>query len=105
MAAVAIGALAGAALGNEIGRYLDRADRLHLSSATTAAHQVPIGKRIEWKNPNSGSFGSVTASCEGRLQQTGARCREFQNKLTVRGRTGEYVGVACRVRDGSWMVM
>tara|TARA_E500000331_G_scaffold348335_1_gene389793 strand:- start:244 stop:423 length:180 start_codon:yes stop_codon:yes gene_type:complete len=56
LAAVVIGALAGAALGNEIGRSLDRADRLHLSSATTAAHQVPIGKSIVWKNPNSGSW-------------------------------------------------
>ena len=105
LAAVAIGALAGAALGNEVGQSLNRADRLHLSSATKSAHQAPIGKSIKWKNSNSGSFGSVTASREGRHQQTGARCREFQNELTVRGRTREYVGVACRARDGSWMVM
>jgi surface antigen len=49
LAAVAIGALAGAALGNEVGQSLDRADRLHISSATKSAHQAPIGKRIKWK--------------------------------------------------------
>ena len=105
VAAVAIGVLAGAALGNEVGRSLDRVDHLHQSSATTAAYQAPIGRRIKWKNPNSGSFGSVTASREGRHQQTCAWCREFQYELTVIGRTREYVGVACRARDGSWMVM
>lgn len=105
LAAVAIGAVAGAALGNEVGRSLDRADRLHLTSATKVAHQAPIGKKIEWSNPNSGNFGSVTASREGRHQGSGARCREFQNRLTVRGRTREYVGVACQERDGSWTVM
>ncbi len=105
LAAVAIGALTGAALGNEIGRSLDRADRLRLSGATEAAHQAPLGKRIRWKNPNSGNFGSVTASREGHHQHTGARCRELQNRLTVRGRTREYVGVACQARDGSWTVM
>ena len=105
LAAVAIGAVAGAALGNEVGQSLDRADRLHLSGATKAAHQAPIGKRINWKNPNSGNFGSVTASREGRHHHTGAPCREFKNQLTVRGRTREYVGVACQARDGSWTVM
>jgi len=74
VAAVAIGVLAGAALGNEVGRSLDRVDHLHQSSATTAAYQAPIGRRIKWKNPNSVSFGSVTASREGRHQQTGTRC-------------------------------
>jgi len=105
LAAVAIGALTGAALGNEIGRSLDRADRLQLSGATKAAYQAPLGKKIRWENPNSGNFGSVTPSREGRHQHTGARCRKIENRMTVRGRSREYVGVACQARDGSWTVM
>jgi surface antigen len=105
LAAVAIGALAGAALGNEVGQSLDRADQMHLSNATARAQAAPIGERIEWTNPDSGNRGVVIPYREGNHRRTGARCREFQNQLTVRGRTREYVGVACQARDGSWTVM
>lgn len=105
LAAVAIGALAGAALGNEVGRSLDKADQLHLTNAATTAQTAPVGEKIEWSNPESGNYGSVTPYREGWNRRSGARCREFHNRLTVRGRTKKYVGVACQARDGSWTVM
>lgn len=76
---VAIGAMAGAALGNDVGHSLDWADRRHLSGATKARHQGPIGKRINHRDYDFSNFCSVTASCEGRHQYTGARCWGFYN--------------------------
>jgi hypothetical protein len=43
---VAIGKMASAMLGNDVGHSLNWADRLHLSGATKARHQGPIGIRI-----------------------------------------------------------
>lgn len=104
LAAVAIGALAGAAIGGEVGRSLDRADRLHLANATSTARTAPLGSEIAWSNPESGNYGSVTPFREGYQRKSGARCREFHNSLTVRGETQQFVGVACQGADGSWTV-
>ena len=100
LAAVAIGTLAGAALGNEVGRSLDRADRLEMSAAARAAQHAPIGSSIRWENPSSGNYGSITPRREGRHRRSGAVCREFSNSLTIDGQTDDFVGVACRARDG-----
>ena len=104
LAAVALGALAGAALGSEVGKSLDRADRLHLANATSTAQTAPLGSEIAWANPETGNHGSVTPFREGYEQGSGARCREFHNSLTVRGQTRQFVGVACQSQDGSWIV-
>ena len=100
LAAVAIGTLAGAALGNEVGRSLDRADQLEMSAAAKAARHAPIGSPIRWENPSSGNYGSITPRREGRHRRSGAVCREFSNSLTIDGQTEDFVGVACRARDG-----
>jgi surface antigen len=105
LAAVAIGALGGAMLGNSIGRSLDRADRMHADRAARAAHAAPIGQPVVWRNPDSGNRGSVTPVREGRDSATGAYCREYQQTVTVDGRSEQAYGTACRQPDGSWKIL
>ena len=104
LAAVAIGTLGGALLGNSVGKSLDRADRLHLAQAAESAHSAPIGQPVIWRNPDTGNQGSVTPIREGQQSKTGAYCREYQQSVTVGGRTEKAFGTACRQPDGSWQI-
>ena len=38
-------------------------------------------------------------------QADGTYCREFQQTVTVGGRTEEAYGTACRQPDGSWKIV
>ncbi len=104
LAAVAIGALAGAYLGSEVGKSLDRADRLAMKQTSqTALENNPVGRASSWSNPDSGHSGTVTPT---RTYQTasGGPCREYQQTVTIDGRTEQAYGRACRQSDGSWKI-
>lgn len=101
--ATAIGALAGAYVGNEIGSSLDTADRAALDSAATRAYSAPIGQQITWNNPQSGNHGTIVPTRDG-YDQGGAYCREFNQKITVGGKTQDAYGTACQQPDGSWKI-
>lgn len=104
LTAIALGTLGGAFLGQSVGRSLDRADRLAMSQAQDTAASTPIGTPITWQNPDSGHYGVVTPVREGRQAATGAYCREYQQSVTVGGRTQNAFGTACRQPDGSWKI-
>lgn len=104
LATTAIGVLIGALAGSEIGKSLDRADRLAANDAINKAHSAPIGETITWNNPDSGNFGTVTTTREG-TSSSGQYCREFQQSITVGGETQQGYGVACRQPDGAWRIM
>ena len=60
VAATAIGAVVGGIVGNEIGRSLDRQDRLLAQQAEYAAlERGRSGERIPWRNPDNGRYGEV----------------------------------------------
>lgn len=101
---VAAGALAGAYLGNQIGSSLDKADKAEMEKASTRATTAPIGQPISWRNPDSGNSGTVTPTREG-TASNGDYCREFQQTVTVGGKTEQAFGTACRQPDGSWKVV
>jgi surface antigen len=101
---VAAGALAGAYLGNQIGSSLDKADKAEMEKASTRATTAPIGQPISWRNPDSGNSGTVTPTREG-TAANGDYCREFQQSVTVSGKTEQAYGTACRQPDGSWKVV
>ncbi len=105
LVAVAVGALGGALLGSSVGKSLDKADRLHAERATQAAQTAPIGQPIEWRNPDSGNYGTVTPVREGNDRASGAYCREYQQSVTVNGRSQQAYGTACRQPDGSWKIL
>jgi len=104
LVAVGAGTLLGAFVGREIGTSLDRADQQYADSAASRAYSAPIGERISWNNPQSGNSGMVVPVRDGQ-SSSGAYCREFQQTITVGGKTEQAFGTACRQPDGSWKVV
>lgn len=105
LAATAAGALLGMLAGSEVGKSLDRADRLHAQQTTQAALESnKTGTVSTWTNPDSGHSGTVTPV---RTYQTpqGQYCREFQQTVTISGKTESAYGTACRQPDGSWKIV
>jgi surface antigen len=103
-AAAAAGTLLGAYLGNETGKSLDRADATYASRAETHALEYsPAGSATPWRNPDSGSYGTVTPVHT--YETAGGYCREFQHKAKIGGRNEQVWGTACRTPDGSWQVI
>ncbi len=102
LAAVGAGALIGAVLGSSVGRSLDRADRLHAGQAEyQALEHAPSGSQIQWNNPDSGNYGTVTPQATYQAP-SGAYCREYQHTIYVGGQAQQGYGAACRQPDGSW---
>lgn len=103
--AIGAGAVLGAYLGSEVGRSLDRADRIHAARAHHEALEYePSGGSRTWVNPDSGHSGSVTPY---RTYETpsGGYCREYQTTVTIDGRSERGYGTACRQPDGSWAIV
>ena len=104
LAATAAGALLGAYLGSEVGSGLDDADKLKAQSAFNQSNSAPVGQTINWNNPNTGNYGSVTPVRDG-TSSTGEYCREYQTTVYVDGKSQAAHGVACRQADGSWKMV
>jgi surface antigen len=104
LATTAVGVLIGALAGSEVGKSLDRADRAHVDKAVGQAHTAPLGETITWRNPESGNRGAVTPVRDG-TSTAGHYCREFQQSVTIGGKTQQGYGVACRQPDGSWRIV
>ncbi len=104
LAAVAVGTLLGGLVGRGVGESLDRADRLYAQQ--TASHgleSAPSGTTTTWRNPDSGHSGTFTPTRTYEAQ-TGQYCREYQQTVTVGGRTENAYGTACRQPDGNWKI-
>ena len=104
LAATAAGVVLGGLVGSEIGRSLDDVDRLRAQEAQVQATAAPIGNTIVWSNPDSGNSGTITPVRDG-TASTGEYCREFQQTVTIGGRTQQTFGTACRQSDGTWRVV
>jgi surface antigen len=104
LVAVGVGTLLGAVAGSEIGKSLDRADRLAANNAAQQSFNAPVGEEIRWNNPDSGNRGSVVTTRDGH-RSNGQYCREYQQKVVVGGKTENAYGTACRQPDGSWEVV
>ena len=66
---------------------------------------APKGTTASWNNPDSGNAGTVMPVRTVRRYTDGTYCREFQQTVTVGGRTEEAYGTACRQADGSWKIV
>jgi surface antigen len=105
LVAVAIGTLAGALMGGEVGRSLDRADRLAMQqNAQYALEYTRTNQATSWRNPDSGNYGSVTP-VETYQTSTGQYCREYYQTVVVGGAQQQAYGTACRQPDGSWQIV
>ncbi len=104
LVATGVGTLLGAFVGREIGASLDKADAEFASGAARRAYAGPVGDRIVWNNPQSGNSGSVTTTRDG-YSNAGTYCREYQQTVTVGGRTEVAYGTACKQPDGAWKIV
>ena len=105
LVAVAVGTLAGAAIGGEVGKSLDRADRLAMQRTTQKAlEKNRTGYKSTWRNPDSGNQGTITPTRTYEVA-SGDVCREYQQTVTIGGKTETVVGRACRQADGTWRIV
>ena len=81
---------------------LNEAQQRAYEQAQVRATTAPVGERIIW---NSGAAsGSVTTVRDG-VSTAGRYCREFQQAVTIGGKSQQAYGTACRQPDGSWEVV
>ena len=100
--ATVAGSLIGLLVGGEIGRQLDDRERLIMARTTTRTLEAtPSGTSVPWRDPDSGTYGSVTPKPAYQNAQ-GNYCREYQQSITIGGKTKSAYGTACRNADGSW---
>ncbi len=103
--AIVAGVLLGGLLGGALGNALDQQDRLYMAEAMQQGLETSrSGYETEWHNPDSDHFGSVTPTRTWRTA-SGEYCREYQQTVTIGGRTEHAYGEACRESDGSWRVV
>lgn len=98
-----VGTLLGALVGSEIGSSLDKADLAYANNAQTAAYRAPVGETVSWNNPDSGNYGTITPTREGK-STSGRYCREFSQSIYVDGRQQTGYGTACQNPDGTWQI-
>ncbi len=102
--ATGAGVLLGAFLGSEIGKSLDKADRLAMEGAYQKAQTAPVGETVSWNNPDSGHYGSVTPTRDG-TSSAGRYCREYEQTIYIDGKQETAVGTACKNSDGTWEII
>jgi len=81
---------------------LNEAQQREHEAAQIAATTAPIGERIIWRE--GGANGVVIATREG-TSTSGRYCREFQQEVSIGGKSEQAYGTACRNPDGSWEVI
>lgn len=105
LVAVAIGTLAGAIVGHEVGKSLDQADRLAMErNAQYSLEHTRTSTTTEWRNPDTRNSGSLTP-VETYQTPEGQYCREYIQTVTIAGKKQQAYGTACRQPDGSWIVV
>lgn len=102
--AIIAGGLAGALIGREIGKSLDKADRQAMQQRTQySLESTQSGTTSNWHNPDSGNSGTITPQ-PAYTNKTNQYCREYQQTITVGGKTETAYGTACRQPDESWKI-
>ena len=103
--ATGVGVLLGAIVGAEIGKSMDKVDRIYATNtAQNSLEHSRSGTSTTWNNPDTGNYGSTTPVKTYQVAN-GRYCREFQTEVTVGGKTERAYGTACRQPDGSWEIV
>lgn len=103
-AAIIGGAVLGGLLGSEMGKSLDRADITYMNRTQQQTFEnAKAGRTSSWKNPDSGAHGTITPTRT--YESNGEYCREFNQTISVGGKTQKGYGTACRQPDGSWQIV
>ena len=102
--ATVLGVFAGTLIGASTGETLDRMDRMYMQQANQQALETArTNQTVEWTNPDSGNYGTVTPI----KTYTGGStvCREYTETVYVGGQPQQAYGTACRQADGSWKIV
>lgn len=103
-AAIIGGAILGGMIGGEVGKSLDKADMAyHNKTQSQALEYNRVGTTSSWKNPDSGASGTFTPTKTS--ESSGRYCREYNQTISVGGKTEKGHGTACRNPDGSWEIV
>jgi surface antigen len=101
VAATAIGAVIGGIVGSEIGRGMDQQDRMLAQQAEyDALERGQSGVSRQWRNPDNGRYGEVVPSRPYKRGETD--CRDYTHKIYIDGQSQAMRGTACRNADGTW---
>lgn len=101
---MAIGAALGGLAGHSIGEYMDKEDvKKHKLAEEEALEENQDGVSLPWGSKKRGAYGEVTPVKT--YKKEGRYCREFQQTVTVAGKTQQAYGTACRQPDGTWEIM
>lgn len=105
LVATGVGALAGALIGGQVGKSMDEYDRALLEKSSNQALEFsPSGNSVDWKNPDSGNYGSITPTNTFKTNQ-GQYCREYTQVVVIGGEKSKAYGKACRKPDGNWEIV
>jgi surface antigen len=101
IAATAIGAVVGGIVGSEIGKTMDQQDRALAQQAEyDALERGSSGVSRQWKNPDNGHYGEMVPSKP--YKRGVADCRDYTHKIYIDGQPQAMRGTACRNGDGTW---
>jgi surface antigen len=75
--------------------------RLH-EAAQVRATKADVDETIVWED--SGASGSVKTIRIGK-STSGRQCREFQQSISIGGKTEQAYGIACLQPDGAWEIV
>lgn len=96
-AATVGGAVIGVLIGGEIGRQIDRDNQACIGQALEFA---PAGQRIAWPAETGGQYAVVPGQVVNRKGQT---CRTYGAEVQTSRGWQKTTGVACRRADGVWV--
>ena len=100
-AATIVGAVLGGIVGSEIGRSMDKQDRILAQQAELLAlERGRSGEATPWRNPDNGRYGEVIPTAPYRRGYED--CRDYTHKIFIDGRPQTMRGTACRNPDGTW---
>jgi surface antigen len=88
-------------VGSAIGAGLDHSDWAALEAATRAALESgPTDRALPWRNPDTGSYGTVMPLSSPKAGVEA--CRDFEQTVILAGQQRQASGRACRQLDGTW---
>jgi surface antigen len=101
LVAIGAGALAGAYIGNRIGKNMDDTDRLKMNQAM---EQNSTGQPAYWQNQKTDTSYTVVPT-KNVTYDGNPYCREYRSTAIIAGKKQQVYGTACRQSDGSWQMV
>ncbi|MCP4326981.1 MAG: hypothetical protein GY791_00895 [Alphaproteobacteria bacterium] len=101
---LAAGVILGGLGGGAIGSLLDDNDKDEaLKAQQQSLEKNKAGQTTTWNDPKDGDTGTYTPH-NTYTTKDGLTCRDYEQTVTIDGKTEKATGTACKTADGSWRV-